>query len=726
VRKTLPALEQEYLEAIQGAGGVSIGTWTSGVTTFNSYNEYAVYNGIPYKPRTTTELPYTAQGSDPTVAPDDANVQPYQEITEAQVVAIVESTIPTEIPKYTDIIFASVSNLIAGIPTEAPIGASVSTLGYYSGNDGGESKYIIKAGVTLYPTIDIDLGNGSYAELQIENSQIRIQQAGIKLDNGATVQKIKPVSDYANDKIINVELTNTATTQVHFDDEFHLENSRLVTSIGSYLYYKKPMVGGVPDDIAVVRFGSELADSRPAYFETTQQFRIGEALRFTPSQGYGEVLFQSNGVCYFKWFRPSGQGEVAPTTGTVTGSTSGSVQAYTPSTIDRSAVFGPDRNSGWDKLYLRTDELVGAHTQSTGIQVNGLRTGRRFGDGGDMTVEGFQTAGYWISNYFLRVKGTLEASKCADGHIFTDNNNDALIDKYIGTCGTEYDSIDRYRGYVYGSSSFHIQNLDLEFERGVARFVVAACSNPRIDSVNTERGFNAALTEFRGAAAIALMPLSVRDQDLVKFNWLKGVTIGGYYAFDTWGIKLGSYIDGIDIGPMTHLRDPATVVPNNWTSVLDPSGSEMIVGVKLNGANCNTFDITRKFNIDMSFPMSIIKFHDSNYRTRDFVFSQIKPASDDKLYSKIPLPYLTYFYIDSATMFVRGEASIDTRVRVVTSEGALASFDLDNASGDDAFVSGNGDDVYSAIEFITIDAWDLPLVEAPVTYTVTTKELTIN
>lgn len=131
VNKTLDALETEYLEAIQGAGGIPIGTWTAGVTTFNAYNEYAVYNGIPYKPRASTSLPYVAQGADPTVAPDDANVQPYQEITEAQVVAVVEATIPD----YTDIVYkasggnSAVENMIAGIPSRGGVGDFVSTGG---------------------------------------------------------------------------------------------------------------------------------------------------------------------------------------------------------------------------------------------------------------------------------------------------------------------------------------------------------------------------------------------------------------------------------------------------------------------------------------------------------------------------------------------------------------------------------------------------------------------
>ncbi len=107
VNKTLDALEADYLEAIQGAGGESIGTWTAGITTFTKYNEYAVYNGIPYKPRTSATLPYVAQGADPTIGPDDANVQPYQEITEAQVVALVKGTLP----ELTDVIYSSIADV---------------------------------------------------------------------------------------------------------------------------------------------------------------------------------------------------------------------------------------------------------------------------------------------------------------------------------------------------------------------------------------------------------------------------------------------------------------------------------------------------------------------------------------------------------------------------------------------------------------------------------------
>jgi len=152
--RTLDALEADYLEAIQGAGGIPIGTWTAGVTTFNAFNEYAIYNGIPYKPRTSATLPYVAQGANPTTGPDDANVQPYQEITEAQVVAVVEETIPD----LTNIVYkasggnSAVENMIAGVPIAISVGDTASTgAGSWKriASNGGVSDFIPLNGVWI-------------------------------------------------------------------------------------------------------------------------------------------------------------------------------------------------------------------------------------------------------------------------------------------------------------------------------------------------------------------------------------------------------------------------------------------------------------------------------------------------------------------------------------------------------------------------------------------------
>ena len=76
--KTLDALQAEYLSAIQSAGGDALnnGVWTAG-ETFTAYNQYMVYNGVPYKPEATTTLPYGPTGA----VPDFNFVQPYVDIS---------------------------------------------------------------------------------------------------------------------------------------------------------------------------------------------------------------------------------------------------------------------------------------------------------------------------------------------------------------------------------------------------------------------------------------------------------------------------------------------------------------------------------------------------------------------------------------------------------------------------------------------------------------------
>lgn len=82
VNKTLDALEAEYTSAIQSAGGDALngGVWAVG-QTFTAYNQYMVYNGVPYKPKSTTTLLYGPTGA----TPDFNFVQPYVDISAGDV-----------------------------------------------------------------------------------------------------------------------------------------------------------------------------------------------------------------------------------------------------------------------------------------------------------------------------------------------------------------------------------------------------------------------------------------------------------------------------------------------------------------------------------------------------------------------------------------------------------------------------------------------------------------
>ncbi len=75
---TLYGLEQRYLQAIQQTGGVPLngGVWAAG-QTFTSYNQFMIFNDIPYRPLTSTTLPYGPTGA----SPDPSLVGPYSSLS---------------------------------------------------------------------------------------------------------------------------------------------------------------------------------------------------------------------------------------------------------------------------------------------------------------------------------------------------------------------------------------------------------------------------------------------------------------------------------------------------------------------------------------------------------------------------------------------------------------------------------------------------------------------
>lgn len=81
----IDATESRINQAIQDALSSPLGDGQWGVgKTYTEFDQYLVYDGLFYKP---LSVPYTTQGADPTVAPDNANVYPFSEITTKNVVA---------------------------------------------------------------------------------------------------------------------------------------------------------------------------------------------------------------------------------------------------------------------------------------------------------------------------------------------------------------------------------------------------------------------------------------------------------------------------------------------------------------------------------------------------------------------------------------------------------------------------------------------------------------
>ncbi|WP_062570623.1 hypothetical protein [Pseudoalteromonas arabiensis] len=129
-KKTLAGLEANYLmTAING------GLWEGG-QTFTAYNQYMVHNGIAYKPKAITTLPYTVS-----ITPDHGKVEVTGGLTKEQS------------DKRYSLIFENVATLKAF--EELAAGMLVKTQTYYVGTGGG-ANYLIVTSINYGATPDGD------------------------------------------------------------------------------------------------------------------------------------------------------------------------------------------------------------------------------------------------------------------------------------------------------------------------------------------------------------------------------------------------------------------------------------------------------------------------------------------------------------------------------------------------------------------------------------------
>ena len=140
--ETLHGLVLRTNQAILDNGGVPLGdgVWGAG-KTYTSYNQYLVYNGVPYKPTKSTALPYLTQGADPTSLPDSDFVQPFADINEQGVIDLIG--------QYSDYTFSNVQDMILGV-------VGVDTVTHSEGK-------LIRSGKTVWKTVSGIPGPGKLA-----------------------------------------------------------------------------------------------------------------------------------------------------------------------------------------------------------------------------------------------------------------------------------------------------------------------------------------------------------------------------------------------------------------------------------------------------------------------------------------------------------------------------------------------------------------------------------
>ena len=542
--------------------------------------------------------------------------------------------------KGNNIVFDTVADLTAY--TAFDVGDLVITKGYYSIGDGGGASYLITAGNTGDTRLDHDVLSNT-ATLQPVNNAIDMLQGGAISDGGVTQNTIKPISDYANARRLDVTLENTFSTRMHFTDSFHLLDTKLISKSGGHLFYK----GGNQQLLPAITLGNSLDDAYPSFFESNKPFLVGETLAFSGGS-LGEVMFVIDGKVYYKWF-PNDTVSF-PTSGSVAGRASNEGEVLSPSTTGQQ-VFGPPRNAGAENIYVACDSLPSDHIQATGVLINGCRDGRSFGKCGSITVEDFSVGICLIFNWFLTVSGTLEVNGCADGILMSYDNNAMHIDRLILVSGTSYDSVVRYRLRMPYSYSNTISVLDIEGGAGESYVDFSGSHGITVNSGDIEGNPDFSTILLKGFAG--LDEFTDPEGDEAQRIRLGAVTLNGLRFHDSLGILFNKYTDGVTLSNMYFDYPVAgTTIPLVWESVVNTNDAGFdIRGLKLTNITASHFDVAASFRMTGDMSQAKVMYDESNYNRINYDATFYKPAAQNLLAMRVALGETVRYTVDSISVY---------------------------------------------------------------------------
>ncbi len=516
----------------------------------------------------------------------------------------------------------------------------------------------------------ISTANGLFVNIIPFNNCVTHKSLGIVADN-ATVNKLVDVCKYLNDKHVNLIVENTASTQILFDDYFHLKDTKIISSTGSYFYWK----GGDNDRKPTMIFGNTLDEAYPNYFESSKAgWRPGEIVEFNETgqsyKTYGDVMFVSDGKVYFKWF-PNGN-HPYPQNGTIASKTTNLGETYNPSTISLPN-FGAPSNAGFDNLYLSTD-LIGdpatAHVMAAGVMVNGVRQGRSFGGIGSLTCQGFDVPGFFVFNWFLDITGTLEAQKCADGFLFTSENNSMNINRAICSCGSVYDSVKRWKIRIPYSYATTIENLVIEGDYGISYANFDASHGVKVGAVNTENNTVHSTILLQGSPVLDYLDDAFDNEGSRLF--MNAFDLGPARYSQALGPTVGRYIDGCTIRTSTFDYPVAgTSIPMAWKSLLDTTNCFFVNSFEIEPVFSSHADASALFYSEGDLDPRKIKYVDANYTETEISATYYKPSSDTELLYRKPIgPETKRYYIDTVGVSNRKGGSPTFMIYLLNNTGA--------------------------------------------------------
>ena len=174
---TLKGIEAKYLmSALNG------GVWAAGIE-FTAYNQFMIYNGVSYKPKSTTALPYTSEAT-----PNVSNVEPFSDINSGNIEGYTSNE--NIIPNSDFSIAGSVANTPDATPrsyaADDEIFQGIKAVGALSGVTyvNGKLNGIGQLYVDIYKTEKQKLSTANYAASIASSDGLPIESGASFVDSG--------------------------------------------------------------------------------------------------------------------------------------------------------------------------------------------------------------------------------------------------------------------------------------------------------------------------------------------------------------------------------------------------------------------------------------------------------------------------------------------------------------------------------------------------------------
>ncbi|AFE86220.1 hypothetical protein [Salinivibrio phage CW02] len=512
----------------------NLGEWQAGLV-FNEETDYAMFNDVPYKPAKHTTLPYTTQGSDPTVAPDAGIVVPFVDLS------------VRNLGDYTDYVFDSVSDALNS--TILTAGDKITAYGRYQKNGGGGGQWIVvpSSGVSVNTTSILISNALPDLALALQETSPTIKQLGALADETTDILPI------ITEGLSNFDTVCVSSGGYYCSDTVEIENNKQVI---------------LGNNAVVTKYAALTTNSSPVFW-LKGDFAKLTGLNFSTSRIISERK-SSDGVILIG-HRSMTESHANVNYCTLSGVRISGAKAYgqTDTSVDKCLTIQNPQFSGLTSYFHTIKDLL-IENANVGMEFRGWANGIMGGN-----IHGFrlgnETAGV---SAFLWVRGGLDNSMTDFFFHRSANSTGLIMDELDNTANggvVHTPSYNSLKGLVFeqgGSTA-----LGVDGRAGVSNYIEARTNSAGGDEYSDDFKRLNVLVGNRSISANVLSADDLRPKSITKRESSNGWVVSQSTSTALLNMVENTSYKLIDV-ELTSDRSSATVniTHNCQTSNFDKSG----------------------------------------------------------------------------------------------------------------------------------------------------------